>query len=128
MQAENLKLRLQIHFIIVSRIQSVSYSLTILSHGLVTDDQAAFDRILAADNVQIGSADRRQRDANYRFADSCPWTFNFLDANVVHAMENSGPHLPTSGRSPESLFPYRCEVQYHLSPARKPSRPRQRHR
>jgi hypothetical protein len=36
----------------------------------------------------------------YRFADSGAWTLNFLDANVVHAMENSGPHLTTSGRSP----------------------------
>jgi N-acyl-D-aspartate/D-glutamate deacylase len=40
------------------------------SHGLVTDDEAALDRILAAENVQIGSADRRQHNANYRFADS----------------------------------------------------------
>jgi hypothetical protein len=62
------------------------------SYGLVTDDEAALDRILAAENVQIGSADRRQRDPNYRFADPCMWTFNFLNANVVHAMKNSGSH------------------------------------
>jgi hypothetical protein len=38
------------------------------SHRLVTDDKSALDWILSADNVQIGSANRRQGDTNYRFA------------------------------------------------------------
>jgi hypothetical protein len=59
----------------------------------VTDDEAAFDRILSAHDVQVGAADGRQRDANDSFADSHPWTFDFLDANVVDAVENSGAHL-----------------------------------
>ena len=48
---------------------------------------SGLQRILAAHDVQVGAADRRQRDANDRLADSRMWPFNFLDANVVYAVE-----------------------------------------
>lgn len=63
------------------------------SHWLVTNDKSTPDWMLSADNVQIGSANRREGDTNHRFADSCSGTFNILDADVVHTMENSGSHL-----------------------------------
>jgi len=35
------------------------------AHRLVTDDEAGFDRVLAAHDVQVRAADGRQRDADH---------------------------------------------------------------
>jgi hypothetical protein len=40
------------------------------SHGLVANDQPLPDRILALEDVHVGSADRRERDLDERFTDA----------------------------------------------------------
>ena len=59
---------------------------------LVTDDQARLHRILAAQDVQIGSTDRRQRDANNRFAETGARSRHFFYTDVVCTVKYVCPH------------------------------------
>ena len=56
--------------------------------GLVTHDQAGPHGILAAKDVEIGTADRRERDANHGFPDTGPRPRHLLDAEVTHTTED----------------------------------------
>jgi hypothetical protein len=66
----------------------------LLNHadGLMSDHESGLHRILAADDVQVGAADRRRRDLDQRFAGTNAWTRNFLDADVADAMKDGGAH------------------------------------
>jgi hypothetical protein len=59
---------------------------------LVSDDEPRFDRILTADDVQVGAADRRRGDLDQRFAGTGAGSRNFLDADVADAMKNGSAH------------------------------------
>src|ERR1043165_7166470 len=59
---------------------------------LVSEDEPRFDRILTADDVQVGAADRRGGDLDQRFAGAGTRARNFLDADVADAMKNGSAH------------------------------------
>jgi hypothetical protein len=61
-------------------------------HRLVSDDQAAAHRVLAAQDVQIGAADGRQGDSYDRLTRTGGGPWNLLDTDVVDAVEDVGLH------------------------------------
>ena len=58
----------------------------------MTEDQTGFDRVLAADDVEVGPADRRQRDADDGLARAGVGPLDLFDAERVHAAENARSH------------------------------------
>ncbi len=59
---------------------------------LVADHQAGPYGVLAAEDVQVGAADRRQGHSDDRLADAGAWALDLVDADVVHAMEYRCSH------------------------------------
>ena len=59
---------------------------------LVADDQPRADRVLALEDVDVGAADRRRRDANDGLADAGARSRDRLDADVAGAVEDGRPH------------------------------------
>jgi hypothetical protein len=62
------------------------------ANRFVTDDQAGSHRILAAHNVQIRSANSRERDANDSLANPRVRPRHFFHPNVIHSPEYGGLH------------------------------------
>jgi hypothetical protein len=59
---------------------------------LVADHQSRADGVLAAQDVEVGSADRGQRDANDRVADARPRAFHLLHTEIVRAVKHGRAH------------------------------------
>ena len=53
----------------------------------VAEDQSRLHRVLAANDVHIGTADRRRRDANHGFARPRRGPWNLLDVDSILAFE-----------------------------------------
>jgi len=64
----------------------------------MTDYQTWLHGVFATQYVKIGTADRRQRDANDRFTRSGFRSFNSFDSNVVHAVKDVGSHCVCHGK------------------------------
>jgi len=64
----------------------------------MTDYQTWLHGVFATQYVKIGTADRRQRDANNRFTRSGFRSFNSFDSNVVHAVKDVGSHCVCHGK------------------------------
>ena len=58
----------------------------------LADRQAGADGILALDDVDVGAADRRQRDPDDGLAGARPRSVDLLDADVLGGMEHVGAH------------------------------------
>jgi hypothetical protein len=58
----------------------------------VPDHQASLHRIFATQNVEIGAADRRERNADDRFTHARARSWNFFHADLVRPVKNIGPH------------------------------------
>src|SRR5581483_494008 len=72
------------------------------AHRLVADDEARINRVLAAHDMQISAADRRQRHANHRLASAGAGLFYFINADLIHPMKYVSSH-PAHFTSPSQL-------------------------
>jgi hypothetical protein len=61
--------------------------------GFVADDQTGADGILAAQDVEVGAADRGEGDADDGLAGSGMGAGDLFDADVTDAMEHGGAHF-----------------------------------
>src|SRR5438105_5945110 len=59
----------------------------------MADDESGPDRVLAAHNVQVCAADRRERDADDGFARARARALDLLHAGCVLPVKNIRPHL-----------------------------------
>jgi hypothetical protein len=59
----------------------------------VANDEAEFDRVLAAHNMHVGAADGRKRDANHRFPNPGLRTGNFFNPNFIYSVKYESFHL-----------------------------------
>jgi len=64
----------------------------------MTDYQTWLHGVFATQYVKIGTADRRQRDANNRFTRSGFGSLNSFDSNVIHAVKDVGSHCVCHGK------------------------------
>jgi hypothetical protein len=58
----------------------------------VADDQTGLDRILPTQDVEIGTADGRQRDAEHRFANARAWSRDLFHTDVIHTVKHGSSH------------------------------------
>jgi len=63
------------------------------SNRFVTDDQPGLDWILASDDMQISTADRRQRYSNSSFTDTGVRAVHFFYAHLIDTAEHVGSHF-----------------------------------
>src|SRR5262245_25720925 len=63
------------------------------AHRFVANHETRFNGILPADDVQIGPADGRERDADDCFAKPSVRARNFFDPDIVHSVEDCRSHL-----------------------------------
>ena len=60
--------------------------------GLVAERQAWADRVLALDDVDVGPADRRERDPDEGLARTGPRSLDLLDVELLGRVKDVGPH------------------------------------
>ena len=65
---------------------------------VVTDGEAAADRVLPLQDVNVCPTDRGQRDANDRLARTWPRSFDVFDPDVIRAMEHGRAHFASRVR------------------------------
>ena len=61
------------------------------AHRLMAEDQARADRVLALDDVDVGPADRRQRDPDQRLARTGPGPIHLLDVELLRGRGTRWP-------------------------------------
>ena len=79
----------------------------LLDHAdrLVTDDEPFLDRILALQDVDVGSADRRQRDLDERLPDARNRARNLAQLDLSLPLKHGRSHRRRHG-----LFSFKCVV------------------
>jgi len=77
----------------------------------VTDSQAGFDGILAANNVNIGAADCRERYAYHCFANARVRPWNLFDSDFIYPAKYQGFHsVHLNSPSNHSFLQASCPV------------------
>jgi hypothetical protein len=62
------------------------------TNWFMTNDEARLHRVFAFQNMQVRTANRCERYANYSFAGPGPRNWNLLDCDLIRAAKNEGSH------------------------------------